>query len=58
MIHIKVEWIKCARGHNVEALSINDTRITTTKCCGSWTTIKTFNVPVENLINVIEEIKK
>lgn len=40
---VHVELLRCP-SHGYECLAINDTRITRSKCCGSWDLVKTYRV--------------
>jgi len=50
---------KCLR-HGYWAVSIEDdgigTRLTPIKCCGSWTTVKSWNVDPQKLVESIQEL--
>ncbi len=54
---VKVEFLSC--GHcGALAFAINDTRVTNHKCVGSWTTVRTENVRVLQLLDVILSLRE
>jgi hypothetical protein len=38
-----IRLLRCPT-HGYEALAIGDTRVTASKCCGSWREVKTFTL--------------
>ncbi|HET9893197.1 MAG TPA: hypothetical protein VFQ42_22155 [Mycobacterium sp.] len=52
---LTVEIVRCANGHDFTAIIINGTRITNSKCCGRWTTVRKFKVQREVMAEAIAE---
>ncbi len=46
---VTVELVECPYGHGGEALVINGTRVTGSKCCGSWATVKEYKVAASDV---------
>lgn len=44
----EVEILRCSQ-HGVWAVAIDSTRVTSKKCCGSWTTVASFRVPTAEI---------
>lgn len=52
---VTVEILKCANGHDVMAVSIGGRRITGSKCCGHWRTVRSYRVRRAALLEDVTE---
>jgi hypothetical protein len=54
MADILIEINECPNGHGYRCISIGNTRITPSKCCGSWKTVQKWTVDSDELIETIK----
>jgi hypothetical protein len=45
---VKLEILTC-RAHGFFAVTIDNSRVTPDKCCGSWNVVRSWNVPAEDV---------
>lgn len=49
---VKVEILRCPQ-HGFYAVAINDSRVTDSKCCGSWSVIRTWRTLKSNIAKLV-----
>lgn len=54
MARIQIEILECPRGHGFRAIAIGDRRVTSSKCCGSWRTVRSWIVDTDELTKAID----
>lgn len=54
MASIKIEILECPRGHGFRAVAFEHRRLTPSKCCGSWRTVQSWTISVDELIKAID----
>src|SRR5512139_489746 len=52
---VTIEILRCAKGHGLECVAVNDLRITSGKCCGSWRCVRRWTVDESDLL---EDLKR